>query len=121
MQRVNKLRERMRELGVPAVLIRHPTTVGYLTGFSGSTAALLVTESEHRLITDSRYRAQAGEECPGFVLDVTETGGTYESRIAGSARELGIGRLALESEFTTLSQFEKLGEELKEVTLQPVD
>jgi Xaa-Pro aminopeptidase len=89
-ERIEKLRARMQELNVPAALIRHPVNIGYLSGFSGSTAALLITESAQRFITDSRYRAQSGEECPGFAVDVTETGGTYEARIAASARELGV-------------------------------
>src|SRR5437879_1094254 len=120
MQRVDRLRQRMRELSVPAVLIRYPVNVGYLSGFTGSTAALLVTDTEQRLITDSRYRAQAGEECPGFAVDVTQTGGTYEARIAASARELAITRLGLEAEFATMSQFRKLGEEMKEIAIEPV-
>src|SRR5438105_10089670 len=99
-ERIARLRGRMRELEVPAVVILRPVNVGYLSGFSGSTAALLVTETDQRFITDSRYRTQAGEECPGMAVDVTETGGTYEARIAASARELGIRRLAVEGEFT---------------------
>src|SRR5947209_2433274 len=120
-QRIDKLRARMRELNLPAALIRHPVNVGYLSGFSGSTAALLITEADQRFITDSRYRAQATEECPGFGVEVTETGGTYEARIAATARELGIQRLGVEGDFMPVSQFRKLGEELKEMTLEPVE
>src|SRR5438067_4688565 len=119
--RIERLRARMRELNLPAVLIRHPVNVGYLSGFSGSTAALLITETDQRFITDSRYRAQAAAECPGFGVDVTETGGTYEARIAATARELGVERLGIEGEFMPVSQFRKLGEDLKEMALEPVE
>ena len=38
--------------------------VRYLTGFTGSNAALLVTESDATLATDSRYEIQAREQVP---------------------------------------------------------
>ena len=44
----------------------------YLSGFSGSSSALLITKSRQYLITDGRYLAQATEEAPDFTLVPSE-------------------------------------------------
>src|SRR4051794_17250622 len=103
--RLQKLRARLREKELPAALIRQPQNVGYLTGFTGSTAQLLVTEGEAHFITDSRYAAQARTECAGLTVVLTETGGTYEDRIKTEVEALGIQRLAVEGDVLTVHQF----------------
>src|SRR5437870_4700717 len=92
--RIENLRSRLREKELPAALVRQPKNVGYLTGFTGSTAMLLLTEADARFITDSRYAAQAREECPGLTVVLTETGGTYEDRVVSEVQALGLTRLA---------------------------
>lgn len=60
-------RERVRA-GLPedvdALLVTSLVNVRYLTGFTGSNAALLVRRETDRFCTDSRYVVQAGAECP---------------------------------------------------------
>ena len=40
--------------------------IRYLTGFTGSNAALLVSDSNAMLATDSRYEIQAATQVPGL-------------------------------------------------------
>src|SRR5256714_10699375 len=47
---------------VDALLVTSLANVRYLTGFSGSSALLLVSQRETVLITDFRYQTQAGDE-----------------------------------------------------------
>jgi Xaa-Pro aminopeptidase len=46
--------------------ISNLVNVRYLTGFTGSNAALLVSESDAKLATDSRYEIQAEQQVPGI-------------------------------------------------------
>ena len=48
-----------------ALLVTSLPNIQYLTGFSGSAGALLVTASQATLVTDSRYTIQAREELAG--------------------------------------------------------
>ncbi|HEY8259078.1 MAG TPA: aminopeptidase P family protein [Gemmatimonadales bacterium] len=48
--------------GLDALLVTHIANVRYLTGFSGSSALLLVRRNATTLITDFRYAAQAPSE-----------------------------------------------------------
>ncbi len=63
----------MREKSVPALLITHLPDVQYLTGFTGSNAALIVLGRPRvsaRLFTDGRYTAQATQEVQGATVRI---------------------------------------------------
>ena len=51
--------------GVDALLVTHLPDVRYLTGFTGSNAAVVLTGGKAVLFTDGRYTAQAKAEAPG--------------------------------------------------------
>lgn len=57
-----RLRERLRREGLAGLIVTHMPNVRYLTGFTGSSAVLLVFERETVLVTDTRYEVQAGRE-----------------------------------------------------------
>lgn len=59
---------------VDALLLTDPTNIGYVTGFTGSTAQALVSATEAVFITDPRYLLRARRECPQF--DVVEASGS---------------------------------------------
>lgn len=76
--RIERLRARMKTLGLPAMLITKFEHCLYLSGFHGSSpleleAALVITDDQQLLITDFRYLLQAEAEAPAWSLvQVTE-------------------------------------------------
>jgi Xaa-Pro aminopeptidase len=65
------LREKARSAGLDAVLVTRLVNVRYLTGFTGSNAALLLPADAGRpdvLCTDGRYTVQAGLQAPDVEL-----------------------------------------------------
>lgn len=58
--------------GVDALLVTRMTNVRYLTGFSGSTALLLLG-SEPALVVDFRYRSQVEREVDGLPLRIVDS------------------------------------------------
>jgi len=61
-RRLAALLEGLTSAHVDALLITSLANVRYLTGFSGSSALLLVSQRDTLLITDFRYQTQAAEE-----------------------------------------------------------
>ena len=118
--RIQKLRATLPGHNAPAALIMNPENVGYLTGFSGTTAALIVTEERALFITDSRYAVQAGRECPGFELVITKGSGAYHETISEQAKALALPKLAVEADFLTVAQYEQLAKSLEGVELSGV-
>jgi Xaa-Pro aminopeptidase len=92
------LRPLLASAGVEALLVTDLTNVRYLTGFTGSNAALLVHGHDDRLsrfCTDGRYREQAAVEVPDLQR-IEDRGCAL--RLAGEAGGLGVDRIGFESD-----------------------
>jgi Xaa-Pro aminopeptidase len=61
-RRIGLLRRRLTKAGLHGLLVTHLPDLRYLSGFTGSSAALAVTRRNARLFTDGRYKTQATEE-----------------------------------------------------------
>jgi Xaa-Pro aminopeptidase len=66
--RRQRLRAALDVAGAEAALVTRLVNVRYLTGFTGSNAALLVTRDGAVLATDGRYTTQAGSQAPDVEL-----------------------------------------------------
>ena len=54
-RRIGLLRRRITKAGLSGLLVTHLPDIRYLSGFTGSSAALAVTRRSARLFTDGRY------------------------------------------------------------------
>jgi Xaa-Pro aminopeptidase len=101
-RRRSALRERLRELQLDALLVTDLLNIRYLTGFTGSSGALLVhVEGDERSVfaTDGRYRTQSQRQVPDLRRVI---GGSRHLWLANEAAEAGIGRLGFESHVVTV-------------------
>lgn len=97
--RVLPLHARLAKLGVSALLfntseVTPSANLRYLTGFTGSDAAILITRTERRLFTDGRYKTQAHEQARGFLVHVVRN---KLSALTRALRSLGARRLGIEA------------------------
>jgi Xaa-Pro aminopeptidase len=69
-RRIGLLRRRLTKAGLHGLLVTHLPDLRYLSGFTGSTAALAVTRRDARLFTDGRYTAQAAEEVSAAQVEI---------------------------------------------------
>jgi Xaa-Pro dipeptidase len=65
------LRANLAEQGLDAVLVTRLVNVRYLTGFTGSNGALLVTPDTEVLTTDGRYITQSEQQAPDVERLIT--------------------------------------------------
>ena len=70
LRRIGALRRKLNRAGLQGLLVTHLPDVRYLSGFTGSSAALAVTRYKARLFTDGRYKTQAGEETRGAQVEI---------------------------------------------------
>jgi Xaa-Pro aminopeptidase len=61
-RRIGLIRRRLTKAGLHGLLVTHLPDLRYLSGFTGSSAALAVTRRSARLFTDGRYKTQAAVE-----------------------------------------------------------
>jgi len=130
MERIARLRERLRETGVDCIWIVQPENRRYLSGFRAidlqlieSSGSLLITDHDTLLLTDSRYTEEATREAVGFSVKTVQNG--IVKGIAGLVPDLGTRRLGFEKDWVTWGMHRDLEKELRElsppVELVPLD
>ncbi|MBF6126279.1 M24 family metallopeptidase [Nocardia brasiliensis] len=102
------LRSLLVENGVDGLLVTDLVNLRYLTGFTGSNAALLVhswdmRNAEERTVigTDGRYRTQVAEQVPDLRAEIAKA---TARRIIELAGEWQLGRIGYESHIVTVDQ-----------------
>jgi Xaa-Pro aminopeptidase len=93
------------------MLVSDLINVRYLSGFTGSNAALLVFADGQPavLATDGRYRTQAAQQAPDVELAIERACGRH---LVGRAAAAGARRLGFESHVITVDGFDALAKEL---------
>ncbi|MGH7637410.1 MAG: M24 family metallopeptidase [Gemmatimonadaceae bacterium] len=71
--RLAALTDGLTSAHIDGLLVTSPANVRYLTGFSGSSALLFVSQRDVLLITDFRYQTQAADEVGGLARLVIES------------------------------------------------
>lgn len=101
------MRRRLAAAEVDAMLVTDLVNVRYLSGFTGSNAALLVRVDEDTpvLATDGRYVTQAAAQSPDAELVIERAVGPH---LAGRAAADGVRRLGFESHVVTVDGFGQL-------------
>jgi Xaa-Pro aminopeptidase len=117
--RLERLRERFDALGVDALLVTNLTNIRYLTGFTGSSAMVLVRSEGAIFVTDGRYRTQSEQQLAsaGIDADIEITPEAPEARVALAAD--GVGRLGLEADDVSWSAQRRWSADLFGGTLVP--
>jgi Xaa-Pro aminopeptidase len=112
-QRRAALSTRIRAAELDAMLVTDLINVRYLSGFTGSNAALLVFADDRApvLATDGRYRTQAAQQAPDLEVAIERACGRY---LAGRAATAGARRLGFESDVVTVDLFDALTKELSQ-------
>ncbi|MFL6119377.1 M24 family metallopeptidase [Actinophytocola sp.] len=111
------LRSRLRERELDALLVVDLLNVRYLTGFTGSNAALLVhaEDDDHTVFcTDGRYLTQSARQVPDLERLVDRP---CDAALAALAGTRGYRRTGFESHRVTVDQLDTLTEQAGEVEL----
>src|SRR6185312_6946810 len=106
-----------RQHRIDSLLVTALPNVRYLSGFTGSNGALLLSESRAILFTDPRYQAQAPLESD---CDVKIASGPLLVEVSKWFRRLGIQRLGFERGRISFESYDFLKREAKNVKLIPI-
>src|SRR5580700_11338143 len=97
-----------------ALLVTHLPNVRYLCGFTGSAAALLITQAKILFFTDGRYTDQAREEVQGskvLILNKAPQAAAGEW-ISKNAKKLRLRTLGVEAEHLSVAERSRLSKSL---------
>jgi len=121
--RLKRLRQKLASEEIDALLISQPENGFYLSGFSGSSGWLLITQEEAVLATDFRYLEQAKLQAPGYEL--FQISANMEDWLPKLLAKLSLKSLGFEGRhitFTIHKQLTKIMNKLKSrPKLTPLD
>jgi Xaa-Pro aminopeptidase len=107
-ERRRRVASAVKKAGAEALLVTHLPDVRYLTGFTGSSAALVVRGSKATMFTDGRYTTQAAQEVDGAKIEITEKPAAVAA--CEFAVEQGVEKLGFDPAATTVAGLEALRE-----------
>jgi Xaa-Pro aminopeptidase len=110
-RRIGALRRKLTRAGLPGLLVTHLPDLRYLSGFTGSSAALAVTRRTARLFTDSRYTTQAGEEVEAAQVQIV-SGSPAVAAVQWLAAQKGVRRSGFDPARTTVAELARWKTEL---------
>ena len=116
-QRIEPLIEKMSQKGIDAFIVSDLHVIRWMTGFSGSSARVLLTPQRSLLFTDFRYAEQVKQEVQGMESVIIQSGygGAFVEH--GSLKGKNV---AIQEEQVTIHEARQLSEKLNEVMIVPV-
>lgn len=116
--RLTQLRTALKARSLDGILVTHLPHVRYLSGFSGSSAVLLVTANAAAVVTDFRYQEQIAEELHKGVTGIIDRS-PFERFVADRLVEPGM-RLGFQDSVMSVAAHEDARKRLKKIRLEPV-
>ncbi|MCM3597159.1 Xaa-Pro peptidase family protein [Metabacillus idriensis] len=116
--KLEKMRNRLKELDVDGILITSSYNRRYMTGFTGSSGVAVITDSHAVFITDFRYTEQAAKQIEGF--EIVQHKGPILEEVAAQAAKMSIKRLGFEQDDLSFASYTAYKDELKEIEFVPV-
>ena len=114
--RIEKLRRKLEERGIEALLISGAESRLYLSGFKGSAGFLLITQDKALIAVDPRYTEQAKREAPHFELF------PFRGKISAWFRQfienLHLKKLGFEAEFLSFAEYEEIQKSIQELPVE---
>ena len=115
--RLTKLRETLTTDGLDAILITQPENRRYLSGFTGSTGVLLISQDQAALATDFRYYEQVEKQAPDFRL--AKVTAKFVTVLPELVHQVGAKRVGFESTHLTVDQHREWQEVAEDFDLAP--
>ena len=110
--RLTKLRQKLLDEGLDAILITNPANRRYLSGFTGSAGRLIISQDRAMLATDFRYYEQVEKQAPQFEL--VKIKDEFTDLLPDLVGETGVRRLGFESDDLTVALHTQLTDALPE-------
>jgi len=115
--RIEKFRKKLMQLGIDGFLVMHPKNRRYLSGFTGTSGTLLITQKQNILFTDFRYIEQANVQASDFQVIKHEF--PLVKTINEVIQRLPLETLGFEADFVTYNQFQEFQKAFTGIKLSP--
>lgn len=117
--RLDRLRASLGEQGLDALIVSHLPNVRYLTGFTGTSALVVIGNREPVLYSDFRYQEQAAQEVGDLArVEIVERD-LWAKAIRALTEAPGVGAVGYEAERLSVAAGNRLVEEASGLEARP--
>ena len=113
--RIDALRGLMSERSIDALLVTSEINVHYLTGFTGDSSYLLVSEDRAAILSDRRYEIQIASECSAIEAFIRGPDRQMLQVVEEAVGAFGCAAVGLESAHTSWNLVQSLQEAMGKV------
>jgi len=118
LKRTSALRGGLERMDAQFLIVSNMSNIRYLSGFTGSEALLVLSQTDGWLLVDSRYTSQASAEVTG--IRVVEFSRRLET-LASILQEAGGAKVAFEAGYTSVAVYQELLNRIPGVEFVPAD
>ncbi|WHI58660.1 aminopeptidase P family protein [Mammaliicoccus lentus] len=111
------LRKVMEQKGLDAIVVLSPYNRRYLSGFTGTSGSLLITQDTKQLITDFRYIQQANSQAEDF--EIINQNGPMINKINELIQHGNYKNVGVEADLITYNEYQALNTD--EVQLSSIE
>lgn len=115
--RLRNIRDRLSSWEADALLITTPENIRYISGFTGSSGAIIITQRHAFFLTDSRYAVQSKYEVSGLQIRIYKK---QVEEIVSLINKLKLKRIGFEGTGLTYEMYRRLKSGLKKGKFFPV-
>lgn len=115
MIKFDKVQQLIERENLDALLVMSNYNRRYLSGFTGSSGALIITRDARFLMSDFRYKAQGAEQAEDFQFVLQEKG--LLDSIVSFMKSKNIKRIGFEGEHVNYNTYSKIKEDFETVPL----
>jgi len=110
--RISYLRDQISKSDIDTLFISNKDNIRYYSGFTGTFAFLLISESKAIIITDSRYTLRAEEESPDYEIYKLKSGDNWIENSTNITKTKVIGYEGDYVSVNLLNQLQKKAEKI---------
>ena len=118
-ERLTRLRRRLAQLELDALLVFSPANRRYLSGFTGTEGFVLIGREGAIVLVDPRYTEQARGQCPAFTIVEHNADTGFWPVLERQLAELGVRRLGFEGQHVTVAWLDEAREKVPAVNWVP--
>ncbi len=108
--KLEKLRNEFSSLGIDALFVTSAYNRRYLSNFTGTSGAVLISEENAYFITDFRYVEQAKKQAVGF--EIVQHSGSILAEVNRLCNENGLKKLGFEENDVSFSLYKTMEKEI---------
>lgn len=120
MNRLEKIRSKLKDYEIDALLLISPVNRLYASGFHSSDGVVLITNDSAYLFVDTRYYEAAGKTAAaGFAVELIDNKNTYKVRVSEALGKHSCTCVGFEDAYMSCADYSKYSTEIVKLPMKP--